>query len=320
MPERPRICIIGLGRIGGSLGLALRHSGAELQVVGHDKEPDVAADAKKQGAVDRTSWNLIASVEGADVVVLALPLPAIRETLEAIAADLRPGAVVTDTASTKRIVMAWADELLPATVSFVGGNPLLKSVEGTSRYEAHLFEGCDYCLVPAASADPRAVELIANMVSLVGAKPYFLDAAEHDGLVTAVTHLPAVLATALLRATTANVAWREMARMAGATYRRATALPSDDPQAIQELFFHNRANLIRWVDCFTEALAEIRGVLATEDETALVDMLDTLLTTRERWARGLAEGGPTPTERGLDEVEGFSLRSWLGFRSPRRKS
>jgi len=320
MSDRPRISIIGLGRVGGSLGLALRHSGTDLEVVGHDKEPDVAADAKKQGAVDRTSWNLIASVEEADVIVLALPLPAIRATLEAIASDLKPGAVITDTASTKRSVMAWADDLLPATVSFVGGNPLLKRVEGTSTYQADLFEGCDYCLVPAAGADPRAVELIANMVSLVGAKPYFLDAAEHDGLATAVTHLPAVLATALLRATTENVAWREMARMAGSTYRQATELPSEDPQAIQELFFYNRTNLIRWVDRFTEALAEIRGLLATEDDTALVEMLDGLLTTRGRWARGLPEDGPSPIERGLDEVEGFSLRSWLGFHSPRRKS
>lgn len=318
MAENVRIAIVGLGQIGGSLGLALRRSNAALEIVGHDKDPSAAAKAKRRGAVDRTSWNLISTVEAADIIVLALPLPAIRETLQAIASDLKPGVVITDTASSKAAVVAWAETLLPDSVSFVGGDPLVKSKDQGARFDAGLFAGRDYCLVPTSRTDPQAVELIANLISLVGAKPYFLDAAEHDSLTTAVTHLPALLATALLQVTTEDAAWREMARMAGWPYHAATQLPADEAQTLVELFRRNRADLTRWADAYSAAFGKIRDLIASGEDDALLDMLAALLLSQARWARGLERELSEPLERGLDEVERFSLGGLLGFRSRRQ--
>jgi len=320
MPADLQITIVGLGHIGGSLGLALRRSGVPLQVIGHDKEPNVAAEAKKQQVVDRTSWNLISAVEDADIVVLALPVSAIYPTLQAIASEIKSGAVVTDTASTKEIVMTWAADLLPDTVSFVGGDPLVIDRRDEALYDAALFSGRNYSLIPAINADPKAVDLLTNMVSLVGAKPYFLDAVEHDGLITAVTHLQAVLAVALLKATTESVAWREMSTMAGKAYHAATQLPADDAQTLQELFTHNRSHLLRWLDNYLSTLGEVRDLLAADEDDALTEMLDGLLTARARWARGLEGDLAHSLEQGLDEVNRFSWESLLGLRPKRRPS
>ncbi len=124
MPK-PRITIIGLGLIGASIGLALSREQRDFEIVGHDKSPAAAGQAKKLQAVDKTDWNLISACEGAGLVILALPLGAIRETMQALAGELAAGAVVLDTASVKAPVQAWADELLPPTVTFVGTHPIV---------------------------------------------------------------------------------------------------------------------------------------------------------------------------------------------------
>jgi len=120
-----RITIIGLGQIGGSFGLALADQKELFLRVGHDKEPEVARLAQKLGAVDQVSINLPASVRDSDVILLALPIDQIRETIEIIAPDLKEDVVVLDTAPVKEVVTAWAKELLPTGRYYVGLTPVL---------------------------------------------------------------------------------------------------------------------------------------------------------------------------------------------------
>src|SRR5512135_1823647 len=108
---KPRITIVGLGRIGGSIGLALKQANADLEIIGHDKDSRTAGLAQKRGAVDKTEWNLLNACDGAGLVVLALPLGAIRDTLKVLGNELQPGVIVTDTATTKTPVLEWAGAL-----------------------------------------------------------------------------------------------------------------------------------------------------------------------------------------------------------------
>ena len=120
-------------------------------MVGHDKDPKHAGAAQKMKAVDRTDWNLINACEKADLVVLAVPLNAVEDTLKAIAADLKPGCVITDTVSLKQPVLAAAERWLPDSVSFVGGDPLVTSDgSGPDAASADLFEASLYCITPSA--------------------------------------------------------------------------------------------------------------------------------------------------------------------------
>ena len=297
MPK-PRITIVGLGLIGGSIGLALCQTGNDYEVVGHDREHTVASKARKRGAVSKTEWNLVSACEAADLIILATPVMAIKETLTAIAPYLKPGCLVTDTASIKGPVMAWAKEILPDTVNFVGGDPIVSQETsiggspptGIEGARADLFQGGLYCLTPAPEAAPQAVQLATDLVHLLGARPFFLDAAEHDGLVAGVDHLPFVLATALLGTTIESPAWREMRKLAGDAFQSATHFSSGDAATYRDACLTNRENIVRWIDACLARLEELREVIAAQEAEKLEETFEEAMSVRDRWLIDKAEG------------------------------
>jgi len=308
---KSRITIVGLGLIGGSLGLALQRVKTNFEIMGHDLDHAVAGRAQKLGAVDRTDWNLISACEGADLIFIATPVMAIKETLSAIAPYLKPGCIVTDTATTKWQVMRWAEEILPDTVNFVGGDPLVsKEGTGIDAASADLFTGALYCLIPLPDAEPEAVRLLADLVSLIGARPYFIEAAEHDGLVAGVDHLPFILSTALLNATSRSASWREMRRMASYTFREATRFASDDPHTYRDICLTNRQSIVRWIDACLESLREVRELVAAEDGEGLESLFTEMLATRGKWLQGVDEE-QSEARRALEEAGRRGLRELL---------
>ncbi len=300
--SKPRITIVGLGLIGGSIGLALRQTGNDYEVVGHDREHAVAGQARKRGAVTKTEWNLISACEGADLIIIATPVMAIKETLTAIASYLKPGCLVTDTASIKRPVVAWAKEILPETVNFVGGDPIISQElsgktsatgslpAGIEGARGDLFEGGLYCLTPSPEAAPQAVRLATDLVHLLGAKPFFLDAAEHDGLIAGVDHLPFVLSAVLLGTTTTSSAWRETRKLAGDAFQSATRFSSSDAATYRDACLTNGENIVRWIDACLVKLKELREVIVTQEAEKLEKTFEEAMSTRDRWLRDKAEG------------------------------
>jgi prephenate dehydrogenase len=281
---KTKITIVGLGLIGRSVGLALSKDTRNYSIVGHDKEPKAARAAHKQGAVDSTEWNLINACEGASVVILALPVVAIRETMQAVAPYLQPGALVTDTASLKVPVLAWADETLPDNVHFVGGDPIIAGAGLTADDASpELLAGALYSLCPSASAAPDAVRLASGLVERCGAQPHFLDAAEHDGLMAAVDHLPAVLAGALLESTTGSNSWRDMRRLAGVQYENTTQFASETPAIFRDACLHNRENVVHWIDAFIATLHDWRETIDSGDGDRLEVAFQQAMDGRLQW-------------------------------------
>jgi prephenate dehydrogenase len=290
---KPRITIVGLGLVGSSIGLALRQAEVASVVVGHDKERDVSVQAKKVGAVDRTDWNLISACEESDLIILATPLAAIGTTLEAIAPYLKPGSVILDTASIKEPVLAWAAEFLPDTVHFVGGNPIVAAGAagqgGVNAARADLFQNSLFCLVPSMDADEHAVQMTANLVAILGAKPMFFDPVEHDGLLAAVNQLPAIVSLALMEMAVDQPTWRELRKVAGPPFEIVTRLIATDPSIYGDLAPSNRNNFVRWIDVFSASLASIRRSLLEGDQN-LVERFETALNEREKWLQDQAAG------------------------------
>ena len=311
-----RVAIIGLGLIGTSLGLALKRAKVSgLEVVGHDKEPRHASTARKRGAVDRTHFNLPATVEGARLVIIATPVMAIREVLQTIAPLLEEGTVVTDTGSTKREVLGWAQEALPPAVSFVGGHPMAGKEEGgPEAAEADLFQGAYYALCPLPSAQEEAVRSVVGLVEMVGGRPYFVDPQEHDSYVSAVSHLPFLLSIGLVSATTKSPAWREMSRLASSGYRDLTRLASKDPQIHRDICLTNREGITYWVDEFIKQLYEFRRLLR-EDVDGLEKAFIQAWEARAKWLAGRAEEVP-PSEvpRASDALASLFLGERLAKR------
>jgi len=288
-----QITIVGLGAIGTSIGLALKRITSDVLIVGHDEEPTIAGEARKRKAVDRTEWNLISACEKADLVVIATPLGAIEGTLRAIGSYLQPGCLVTDTASLKEPVLAWAEEGLSSKVSFVGGHPIVMTEAlGPEGAHADLFDEITYCLCPAPSAAPEAVERVSDLVTALGAKPYFIDAVEHDSLMAAVGHLPIVWAAALLGMVSTDVAWREMARLGGIAFANSTSAIRGDPSVQSDLCRANRKNLLRWIDACQEQLSDLREAILSEDAEALETAFTQAAEAREKWVTREVEPKP----------------------------
>jgi prephenate dehydrogenase len=322
---RPTITIVGLGLVGTSIGLALRQEkGDEFDVVGHDKDFGRARSVRKQGAVNKLDWNLIGACEKADMIIIATPLDGVRETLEMAGDSLREGCVVMDTANLKGPVMAWAEEYLPDSVSFVGTNPIIApDGQGMEAASPDLFQGALWCMFPAANATEEAVKLVSDMIHLLGARPFFLDPMEHDGLAAGVDHLPLVMSAALLRLTFGADTWKELRRVTGSSYEAATVLPTYDARFYQEILLYNRDNILRWLDSYVEELHSLRELVATGDAEALIEVFDKAADARILWLEQRKEGYPDlVTEKPeMPTMSGF-FENFLGFgafRRPKKK-
>jgi prephenate dehydrogenase len=259
-----KVTIVGLGLIGGSIGLALKNAKIpNIEIYGHDREPEHASKAKRLGAIDKVEWNLLSAVEGASLVIIATPVLAVKTIMEQIADTVANGAIVTDTASTKFQIVQWADAILPDYVTFVGGHPMAgRELPGVENADKDLFKGATYCLCPGKHAERSRVDVVVGLVEALGATAYFVDPAEHDGLVAGVSHLPIVLASALVSATTSDTGWREMRKVASSGYRDTTRLASGEPQMNLDICLTNRGPLVGWIDRYIEELQHYRRMIA----------------------------------------------------------
>lgn len=278
------ITIIGAGVIGTSLGLALKQAKDPPRLLGHDKELANTRAAVKKGAFDKAEWNLINACEKADLVILAIPLNGIRPTLETIAPYLKENVVISDTSRSKVSILTWAKELLPENVHFVSGDPIVHSPgRGHEHASADLFRDRLYCLTPAPSAGEVAVQLLVDVINIIGAEPFFLDAAEHDGLVTAIEHLPVALSVTLLNTLSNQGSWREMRKLAGSLFEQVSAGAVGDSDTLKDNFLSNRDNLVRWLDNYITQLNQLRALLADADSEELIQMLDKAVVERHNW-------------------------------------
>lgn len=284
----PRVAILGTGLIGASIGLRLKASREQVEVVGFDTLREHAQTAERTKAVDRAARSPRDAVEGAGLVVLAAPILAIRELMREIAPALEAGVIVTDTGSTKAEIMRWARELLPPHASFVGGHPMAGKTEaGPAAAEATLFEHARWAIVPAGEAAEDAVDVVTGLAHLMGARPMFLDAEEHDSYVAAISHLPLMVATALFRLDRDSEAWPELSALAAGGFRDTSRLAGTDPVMAHDIAITNRTQLIHWIERYIETLRGLqRQVADIEGEQELFRVLAQTSLEHDAFMRG----------------------------------
>lgn len=285
-----RIAIIGLGPVGASIGLALRKARQDLVIIGTDRDAELAGRMLKLGAVNQLERHPALACQEAGLIILAEPLQDMAAIMAGIARTLPPGCVVTDIAPLKTDVMRWAQELLPDNVFFIGGHPLIIAPVG-DQPQAELFSDIEYCLVPAPNAGAQAVEVISGLVALLGARPYFLDAAEHDGLMAAVEGLPRLLQLALMAALSEAGSWRENQRAAAGSFINATLALEEEADASAYWHRLNRQNLARWIEMFQETLSRLQVELLDEKDEPFKQRTLHLHDTRRQWLHDRAIKG-----------------------------
>src|SRR5436309_1060144 len=273
-----RVALIGLGLIGGSIGLALHKAKAAQQVVGYDLGKGVSDRARKVGAIDQAYSTLADAVRGAELIVLATPVGAMRVLLQNLATCVTPGAVVTDVASTKVQVISWAEEFLPSSVSFVGGHPMTgKEQSGVEAADASLFQNHIYCLTPTARTRPASVNKVSAFVEALGARVRFLEPAEHDGQVASVSHLPFIASIALVNTVTANPSWGDASLLAANGFRDMSRLAGGSPEMYRDICLTNSEAITYWLDEYITTLRTIRNSIAEHDK----DLAETFAKAQE---------------------------------------
>src|SRR5215469_13775940 len=261
-----RVAIIGLGLIGGSIGLALCKGRAAEQVAGYDLGKGLSERARKVGAIDQPYSSLADAVRGAELIILATPVGAMRSLLQSIAATITPGVVVSDVASTKAQVITWAEEYLPASVSFVGGHPMIgKELSGVEAADAALFQNRIYCLTPTTRTSPAAINKVSTLIETLGARVRFLEPAEHDGQVAGVSHLPFVASAALMNTVASSPAWGDAAMLASTGFRDISRLAAGNPEMYRDICLTNSEPLVRWLNAYITTLNQLRDHIAAHD-------------------------------------------------------
>lgn len=267
-----RVAVVGTGLVGGSLAAAFRRLPAVAEVLGADRDPLALATAVARGLVDRAAGSGAEAAEGADVVVLAVPVSALPQVAKEVGAVLRPGAVLTDVASVKgRLVPAMEAAVAPG-VAVIGGHPMAGSHEGGADHAtADLFVGATYLLAPTPSTDPAAYQRLHGLVAGIGARVIAVDPARHDLLVAVTSHLPQLAATTLmnLAAERARDEHAELLLLAAGGFRDATRVAASNPDLWIDICAENRAAIVEVLDDYGGRIGALRRLLADGDDEGL---------------------------------------------------
>jgi len=266
-----KLCIIGVGLIGGSVARALRECQCVDSIVGAGRQRDNLQRAEDLGVIDAYSLDLAKAVEGADVVLVAVPLGAMRAVFTEIKSHLSPETVLTDVGSAKQSVIAAAQEVfgeLPAM--FVPGHPIAGTEKsGVEASFAELFQHRRVILTPHTRTEPSALTRVVQLWQACGAQVMAMDAVHHDAVLAATSHLPHMLAYALVDTLARMDDSQEIFEYAAGGFRDFTRIASSDPHMWHDICLANREQLIKVMRAFSDDLHRLCDAMEEGDSEFL---------------------------------------------------
>ena len=279
----PRLCIVGCGLIGGSLALALKRAGRVGEVVGADRSAEVLERAQGLGILDRASCDPAEAARGADIVVLAVPMLAMREVFERLLPALQPGMILTDVGSAKMSVIEDARAVLgQRSRQFVPGHPIA-GIErsGPEAASAALFQGRRAILTPLSDNDPADVQRIASMWQIAGAQVESMSPLHHDHVLAATSHLPHLLAFTLVESLARMEERHEVFRYAAGGFRDFTRIAASDPTMWRDIALANAAEIKGMLKRYQNDLDHLYRLLDAGDGEGLYTLFSRAKQARE---------------------------------------
>lgn len=273
--ELGKVAIIGVGLIGGSLGMALVQRRSATEVVGFDPDPASCKLAGQVEAVHRMAPSVADACRAAEVVVLATPLGNMEDVAWEVRGGVAAGTVVTDVGSTKEVLVARLEEIFLPEVFYIGGHPMTGAeTSGLKGADPYLFENAVYVFTPTNRTPPAAVEKLSLLIRGIGASPLQLSPAEHDQIVSAVSHLPHLVAVALVRSLAAFSRQHPQAPLLCAGgFRDTTRVAAGNPIIWRDILTANRDKVVEMLGYFRAALQELEAALVAADPAALQQLL-----------------------------------------------
>ena len=281
-----KLVIFGVGLIGGSLALALKRANPNLHITGIGRSGDSLQTARELGIIDSIATDAESALAGADMVVIAAPVAQTATILQTITPHLSNDTVITDVGSTKADVIEAAKLALGAKFTqFVPGHPIAGAERsGASAARPDLFQDKNLVLTPTAVTDPQAVQKVQRMWEVAGAKVQSMTATEHDSIFAAVSHLPHLLAFALVDEIAARPNASQLFDFAASGFRDFTRIAGSSPEMWRDISLANRDALLKELHTYQQALANLFTLLEKHDGTGLQALFESASKARNNWA------------------------------------
>ncbi|MGR9108218.1 MAG: prephenate dehydrogenase [Gammaproteobacteria bacterium] len=280
-----RICIVGVGLIGGSVALAARQKGLCREIVGVDRDRSNLVDARNFGVIDQGFESVHALQGSFDLVMLATPVGSVGALFEQLNRNWSSSTVYTDAGSTKENVIQAAKSVFGVVPrNFVPGHPIAGSEQsGVAAATADLYENRRVILTPVAETDREATALVAAFWEKIGARASTMDPAHHDDILAATSHLPHVLAFSLADMLGKKDEKDEILQYAAGGFRDFTRLASSDPTMWLDICLANRTRIMRLIEEFREELTQFNEILEKNQAEGLFELFQSANNARRRF-------------------------------------
>ena len=272
-----KVTVIGVGLIGGSLAKAIKKNKIAKEVVGVSQGQQSLATALKEGTIDQGYHDVAKAVTNSDLVILAAPVGIIINMLAMIGPHLRRGCIVTDVGSSKVSIVHAAQKFLPSHVFYVGSHPLTGSEKaGVQHANAELFHNATVVMTPTDTTHRLAKERVKLLWTKVGAQVKFMTPDEHDKALGYVSHLPHMVAFALMETVPSDIL-----SFAAQGLKDTTRIAASSPQMWNDISVSNKKNVIKAIDEVAKNLSLIRKAISTDDQKTLLNLFKNAKAKRD---------------------------------------
>lgn len=281
-----KIVIFGVGLIGGSVALALKKTGHAPTIVGVGRSVESLNQALELGVIDALETNVQAACSDADLILIAAPVAQTSAILQSIKPHLNKDTVITDAGSTKSDVLSAAQAILGEQFSqFIGGHPIAGAEKsGVSAAKSDLFVGKNVVLTPTPATNIHAARRATQLWQACGAKVSEMSAENHDGIFAAVSHLPHLLAFALVDDIASRTNAEQLFSFAASGFRDFTRIAGSHPEMWRDISLANKTALLSEISAFESELTQLKQLLANEDAAGIQALFERASVARNNWA------------------------------------
>ncbi|NBW51232.1 MAG: prephenate dehydrogenase/arogenate dehydrogenase family protein [Betaproteobacteria bacterium] len=277
--------LIGCGLMGGSFALALKRAGLVKRVVGYSKSPSTTERARQMGVIDIEAPSALLAVSGADIVLIAVPVSATEATFKAIKHLVTPSMLIMDVGSTKRdVIDAGRRGLREHIGSFVPAHPIAgKELSGVEHADPDLYAGKQIILTPIERTLTVQLQKAVDVWTALGCRVLKMSPEQHDAAFAAVSHLPHLIAFALMNGITSQPQGQDYLSLAGPGFRDFTRIAAGDPKIWRDIMISNREELLAQSKVFQRTLQAMELMISSGNGDALEGLIEQASNTRAHW-------------------------------------
>lgn len=278
--------LIGCGLMGGSFALALKRAGLVKRVVGYSKSPSTTERARQLGVIDVEAPSALLAASGADIVLLAVPVASTETMFKAIKHLVTPQMLIMDVGSTKRDVVDAARRSLREQIScFVPAHPITgKELSGVENADAELYQGRQVVLTPIERTNRIQVQQAVDVWAALGCRVLKMTPESHDAAFAAVSHLPHLIAFAMMNAISGQPMGRDFLSLAGPGFRDFTRIAAAEPAMWRDIMMSNREELLAQSKVFQRNLQALELMISNGNDDALLEQIASASETRANWS------------------------------------